>query len=538
MSELLSGSVREGIRHMDYRLAVIGALLLAASVAAQEPAAAGPGDAELILSLQQAMELAVQNNLSLRTAILNEHIERQSVREALAAFDPSFFAQVDRTRRASLFRGEFPGPPDPVTGLPTTVAQTISLVSDVQDYVFGLRGALETGLSYDLTFSSNVTDVRRAETFDPAYNTGATLSISQPILRAAWASYNEAPIELARIGRMESLETYRIAKRDKLGEVQQAYYDLVFAIADIENKERSLKLADDQILITRQRVASGALAEIEVTSAQSARAARFSDLVSSRASKREAEDQLRRLILAFDHDADWEVVIQPTEVIHIPDTPTAAQEEPILTLLPVDQIVRLAERSHPELLRAHMALARTEIGVVQAESESLPVLDVNASATFRGLSDEDILSTYWDSFSPDEGALNWQLGLAFEYPLGNRAAAARVRKAVIERRKARLSLHDVRTDMVFHIRSALRDVNVAREEMGASDRARVLAREQLDNERLRLELRQSTNFQVFQVEDELNLRRTDLLQARISYRLALLSLARAAGVPLMELLAK
>jgi len=185
-----------------------------------------------------------------------------------------------------------------------------------------------------------------------------------------------------------------------------------------------------------------------------------------------------------------------------------------------------------------MALARTEIGVVQAESESLPVLDVNASATFRGLSDEDILSTYWDSFSPDEGALNWQLGLAFEYPLGNRAAAARVRKAVIERRKARLSLHDVRTEMVFQIRSALRDVNVAREEMGASDRARVLAREQLDNERLRLELRQSTNFQVFQVEDELNLRRTDLLQARISYRLALLSLARAAGVPLMELLAK
>ncbi len=424
-----------------------------------------------------------------------------------------------------------------MTGLPTgtTVSQNISQVSDLQDLTFGIQGVLETGLAYDLTFTTNITDVRRADSFDPSYSTGTTLSITQPILRSAWSSYRLAPIEVARISRLESLETYRITRREKLAEVQNAYYDLVFANADIENKNSSVELAEEQIKITKQKVESGALAEIEITSAQAAKASRVADRVSALAAKREAADRLRRLIFAFQKDSDWDIPIQPSEAIQIPDK--AADEVDIddVRLKPIPEIVLFAERSHPEMLQAHMTVARAKIELAQRESERLPSLDLLASATFRGLSDQNIVDTHFDAFSSTDGSTNWRVGLAFEYPIGNRAAVSRVAQARVTLRQANIAIHEARTEMIFQIRNAVRNIEVARDLIKASSEARGLAQEQLANERLRLELRRSTNFQVFQVEEELNVRRTELLQAHISYRLALLELARISGIPLADL---
>ena len=523
---------------MRVRLSVLGWLLLPVSAFAQvEPPVTTEekAPAPLVLSLDDAMRMAVENNLTLRAAIMDEEIQRAAIREALAAFDPTFVADYNKARRSSLFRAEFPGPPDPITGELTTISQNISQVSDLQDLSFGIQGILETGLSYDLTFASNITDTRRAANFDPSYSTSASLSITQPILRAAWASYNLAPVEFARIGRLEALEMYRITRRQKLAEVQQAYYDLVFANADIENKNTSVELAEEQIKITKQKVESGALAEIEITSAQAAKASRVADRVTAIASKREAGDRLRRLIFGFASDSDWEVPIRPSEAIELPDKVDEQLGADAVDLRPIPQIIKLAERSYPELLQAHMQVARAKIELSRRENERLPSLDLTAAATFRGLSDQNIINTHFEAFTPEDGSTNWRLGLGFEYPIGNRAAAARVAQARVALKQDNIALHEARTEMIFQIRNAVRNVEVARDSIAASSEARGLAQEQLANERLRLELRRSTNFQVFQVEEDLSVRSTALLQAHISYRLALLELVRTTGIPLTDL---
>lgn len=514
----------------------LGTLLLAAGVTAQ-PVASAPSDVtneavpqeasdpapdgrRLEITLDDAIRLAVENNLVLRASLLAAESNRHSVQEALAKFDPAFFASLQRSRSGSLFVGQFPGP----GGMTQNV--TISQVSDRAQISFGIRGQLETGMSYDLTFGTSSNDARQQNVFDPSYRSTVSLSVTQPLLRAAWSGYHLADLETTRLTRLESLETYRITRRDKIGEVQNAFFDYVFALEDLKVKLASLKLANDQVAITKQKVTAGALAEIEITSAQSAAATRSSDAVAARAAVVTAEDSLRRLILSFAQDSDWSVKLTPR---------ASLEEDAFKTIRPVEEIVRLAERSHPELLQAYFAAARARIALHQARSDKLPSLDLTGSVSLAGLTDVSAWQSWEDALRESRQAASWDLGLAFEYPIGNRAAAARVAQARIAVRSANIDLREARTNMVFAIRSAIRNVDVAKQSIVASKEAVRLGQEQLVNERLRLELRRSTNFQVFQVEEDLNQRRTNLIQARIDYQKALLELSRASGVPLIDL---
>jgi len=505
-------------------LTFLGLLLLASGLLGQragQPAepATDAGRA-LNLTLDGAIRLAVENNLRLRSSLLAAEAERFTLLEVLSKFDPTFFASATQTTSSALFVGQFP---DPAGGTQTSI---ISQTSDQSRVNFGIRGELETGLSYALTFGTSTNDARGVDTFDPSYRSTVDLSVTQPLLRAAWSAYHLADIETARLSRLESLESYRIIRRDKIGEVERAFFDLVFAIEDREVKQASMKLAEQQVEITKQKVAAGALAEIEITSAESARAERNSDSVAAKAAVVQAEDALRRLILSFEKDSDWTMSLIPSASLEI---------DSFKKVRPVDEIVRLAERSHPELLTAYFAAARARIQLYQRKSEHLPTLDLSGSVTLAGLTDRSSWQSWEDALDETRQAASWDVGLSFEYPIGNRAAAAREAQARIDVRRANIDLHEARTDMVFEIRNALRNVDVARQSIIASKEAVRLGQEQLENERLRLELRRSTNFQVFQVDDDLNQRRTDLIRARIDHQVALLDLSRASGVPLIDL---
>jgi outer membrane protein TolC len=507
------------------RRSIFALALMLVGLRAQESPPAGvvdPGGPVLELSLEEAMGLSIRNNLALRSSLLDEEIERRRIEEALGVFDPTFFADVRTGRREVLFASNFPR--DPADPTSPTVTRIISQTSDVAGASMGVRGVLETGLSYDLTFNTDYEFRSGSDGLNPIYTSTTSINFTQPLLREAWGSYLDAPVETARIRALESREAYRIAERDKLREVQDSYYDLVFALADLEVRQQSLALAEEQVALTRTRVETGALAEIEITSAEAAAAQRRAELVTAEAAALEAEDRLRRQLFTFDRDADWRVRIRPTEQV----------EESYRDPLPVEEITRLAERAHPELLQAHLMVARARVDVRQRESERKPRLDLTASATISSLSNTPD-QAFRQSMSEDDGAASWEVGLQFEYPIGNRAALARLAQSELGLRKATLELQEARTEMIFRVRTALRNIQVAQRSIAARKVAERLAREQLENERLRLELKRSTNFQVFQVQDDLDQRRTDLIRAILDYRLALLELSRATGLSLDHL---
>lgn len=500
--------------------------VLAAGAAAQETRPAGPGETAgttrpaptLALSLEEAVELALRNNLELRSAWLEEQVLRARIMQALGEFDPALFAELSGGRQESLFAGSFPvDPSDPTSG---TVTRILSARHDRMNLAMGVRGLLETGMSYELTFTTDYDFDQQGSEINPIFTNSTRLTFTQPLLRSAWPDYQLAPVRLARIGTRRAHQTYRGVERDKIKEIQEVYFELVFAKADLEVKRRSLELAERQVALTRVQVETGTLPRVEITAAESARAGRQAEVVTAQAAVVAAEDRLRRLILGFDDESDWELRLVPTEGAEV--------EQP--QLLELQEILARAEAVEPSLLEARLAVEEAEVAVQQRSREALPRLDLGGSVAAVGL-DEDAIRGHRLAFER-EGALSWNLELGFEYPLGNRAAEARVAEAELALRQARVDLRNARIELAFQVRRTLRDIRVARRSIEARGEAVRLAAEQLQNERVRLELRTTTNFQVFQVEEQLSQRRSERIQAQIDYRLALLELVRVTSLPL------
>ncbi|HMS15424.1 MAG TPA: TolC family protein [Planctomycetota bacterium] len=494
--------------------AVLHGFLLALTILlpftrAQEP---------LRLTLDDAVALGLRNNQALKIALLDATAERERVLEAMAAFDPVIFAELSLGRREFLNASNFPlNPSDPNS---PTVTRILSQTQDRGDFRTGLRGVLETGLTYDLTFQNDYAKRETDSGLNPIWTSSTALNLRQPLLRSAFSEYMTANVELARLNGLSADQTYRLEGRRKLAEIHQAYFDLVLANAEVDVQQRSVLLAREQLSLTILRIESGSLPDIEKTSAESALAGRVADLLSAESRSVEAEDRLRRLILSFENAQDWQVRMQPV----------GENLEVRGRLLDLDELIRLAEFEDPDVLRAHVGLARSRIVKMQRESEREPQLDLTGSLTWTGLSDK-LMKAQRLSYDGNEGATSWTVGLSFEVPIGNRAAEARVAVQMLELKRAALTLQDARTTMIFNVRNAERKVMVARKSLEARREAARLAREQLANERLRLDLRRSTNFQVFQVESELNERERDLLRTLVEHRLAILELSRTVGVP-------
>jgi outer membrane protein TolC len=479
-----------------------------------------PSQSVMRLSLDDASALAVRNNLALKAALIDEQIAQTRVCQELGAFDPTFHAAANGGNREQLFAGVFPDPSNP------TVSQTVVINNpeDVGDAEFGLRGRLTTGATYDLTLGTDYRYQQTGGAINPIFTTVNRLQITQPLLQGAWESYQCAPVDIARNLSRQFHQIYVASKLGKIREVQVAYFELVAARENLLVRQRSLEVADQLVEINRVKVDTGALPPIEMTSAQSARAFRWSEVVTAEAEVIAASDRLRRQIFAFESASDWTVKIEPTENI----------DEQSWTLLPLEEIIAIGLRTEPRILRARLEVARVKRELSQRCSEREPRLDAVGSVDFVALGDEGF-GTYADLYNRADDALSYSVGLRFEYPIGNRFASARVAEARLRVNRACVDLRNLEIEVNSEVRNSLRNIDVAARAIKARQEAVRLADEQVEVERAKFDVQASTNFQVFEIEDQRNQRRIELVRALIAHRLALLDLPRVTGAPLSEL---
>jgi outer membrane protein TolC len=99
-------------------------------------------------------------------------------------------------------------------------------------------------------------------------------------------------------------------------------------------------------------------------------------------------------------------------------------------------------------------------------------------------------------------------------------------------------LRNLEIEVHSQIRNSIRNLDVAARAIRARRDAVRLADEQVSVERAKFDVQASTNFQVFEIEDQRNQRHIELVRALIAHRLALLDLPRVTGAPLSELVVR
>ncbi len=467
------------------------------------------------LSLQQAVLRAVRHNLSGQVARLDAAASQADVVAADALFDWVFFAD------ATLQTTDAPSAVPVIGNVPIGTG-----INKNKSYVFdaGLRRQLTTGGRVELEQTLSIFNNQspgQSRSPDPARTARLNITLDQPLLRGFGADVTLAQVRLARNFERATLEALRDELIGIATDAERAYWNLVRAHREAQIQSSLLArgietrdvLANRLSFDVRPAEFSDAVAQVE---------SRRANLIRAINTLRKSSDALKVILNDPSIPVGSEVVVLPV------DEPTdTAFEVSLLDSLET----ALAQR--PDVQQAILAIDDASIRETVADNARLPRLDLRIAATLSGL--DDSASGAFDELRTGDFT-DWLAGLAFERPIGNRAAEAGFRVARLERVRSAVSYRAVVQRAVAQVKDALRDVATNRALIEQTRIARLAAAENLrtlliEEQNIRGLTPEFLNLKLTRQQALAAAESAEIL-ARVDYNIAVADLHRAIGTAL------
>ncbi len=477
----------------------------------------------LDVSLRSAIDMAISNNLTLKSERIRTELSALDVMASFGIFDPVVTSNLTHT--------DFE---EPTSSALDTGGTEIDVVTGKRTaFDAALRQRFFTGTIAELTYDQTRSfDGRAFQLLNPSYRANLGVTVTQPVLKGIGPAFVLSDIRTAKTTLLIANEVYRQTIEDIVFQVIEAYWNLAFAEQDVRVKRESLDLAENEVRITESKVRLGLWAQLELDQALTEQYSRRAELVQSQKTMQDALDVLRRLLFRLDENSEWAIVLNPTDTLKEIEL---GEDESWLDdrVAPnwEDSIADAFEH-RPEIRQARLDLRNKDIEIARLRNELLPTLDLTGTYTWSALSEEfnDNVEDVWD---PDPQT--WVAGFSFEFPLGNRAATSALRKARLDRRRLTLVLRDEENRIVGEVRESIRAIDSALERIRFTHRAVVSAEKQLNAAESRRDRGFLTNFEVLEFQRDLEQADQNRNDAWREYRLAVARLARAQGTLTMRL---
>ncbi|MEX2208050.1 MAG: TolC family protein [Myxococcota bacterium] len=525
-------------------------LALAPAARAQAPSPQEVLGQDRLITLSEAVALALENNLGLQVERLDPAIARENVREAWGVFEPNLVAGYDRqhleTPVASAVQTFFAG------------ALTDNTTEDYYVYDAGLQGILPWGFSYQSGYLMQ--QLRSNSSFfalDPQYTSTWRTELGIPLLRNLYWSAPDLIVRKSQIFKGISDESFRARLSDTVALVEASYWELAATRALEGAAQQSVKTAQDLLDQTKVQYEVGVVSKVRVTEAEAGLAQREFDRIVRTNAAEAAQDRLLTAILApriGDYTSTRIRTEEPTFVPYEVDAEAALER---------------AKAQRPELMRAQLEVDNAGYDEDYAWNQKLPELNVIASYANSGLSGEQKIppgtpqgfrddpstpgvfdpipiiqptlpfpTNRWgadNDFMSGDGEHSWGIRAGLLVPIGNDSADARYVKSKINLRRAKTRLRIEEQNVIVDVRSSVRDLKSAIDGVKASQRARAASEETLRAEQERLRLGDSTPHTVLEFDEDLRLAESNEIRALQVYRTAIAALERAQGTLLEKL---
>jgi outer membrane protein TolC len=411
------------------------------------------------ITIKEAVQYAVENNLELQISSLEPPSKKQSVVSANAAFDLVLGASVAATR-SRIPQQQFN--PDGGGALNAAESSIDIFVAEAS-----LTKQLESGgtlsLSTDLTKTTNDASGFNY-TPNPAWQSIGVIELNQPLLRGFGKSTTLSKIKLAEIVHGQALEEARSVLNKVVTETEHAYLQLALEWKVLQTKQWLLKQGESVVEILEIRM------EYDTSEADYAQAVatveqRRAEVIGQQALVQTASDVLKQLMNTDGFVLDSEAVLQPAGKL---------EAQPVLISL--RESIATALENRPDLRQLAMSIDSQSINVRVAKNATLPRLDLQAQLSLYGLGDSTE-EGYQDV--SDAEYLNYIIGLTFQVPLGNRAATAEHEIARIEKTKAIASYKQGVQKALLGVKNSLRDIVTNSELLQANKSFRIAQAENM-----------------------------------------------------------
>ena len=522
----------------------------------------------LPLTLRDAILKALEANNTIEISRLDERLQQTQVQGLKGFYDPVFQATPTFTRNQTTH--------DPATGSSVTrdFRTNASVTGFIQpgggDYALFFNNLrTENAFAQAQSSSGAITSGTSA-----LYSSALGIRYNQPILRNFRIDNSRRNIRIAK-KRLEQTDTdFRTQVSDTINQVQRAYWDLVFALRDQQNRVANVNLARENLRQIEAKIQAGASAPLERAEIATELANREADLIASTQTVSINENALKQLVLRDPLSAEWAESFVPTEDPAVADTPVN-----------MDAALKDAMDNRFELKRLKLEKDINDVDIKYFKDQTKPQIDFNSSFSLQGLARSGTPQAFTTSLFTSEGDLllfnrinqisaaltpplpvlinrsivipaqpgflfggfnqsfanmfrsdapNFTIGATISFPFFNRTAKANLAGARITEERIAAQTRQQEQVVVVDVRNAAQAVESTRQRYLASRTARENAEIQLAGEQKLYESGKSTTFLLFQRENALANARNAEIRAQTDYKKAVADLQHATSTAFRE----
>jgi outer membrane protein TolC len=483
--------------------AVAFAFALAWSVSAQtqqplpSPAAPQPPTGPVRqLSLEDAVQSALQNNLGLRVERINPELQDLAIAQAKTVWTPNLTGSARTSRSLSPINGFFAGATDAL--------KNNSFTSEV-----GVNQVLPWGSNYSVAWGTSRSRSNSVYSSpNPSLGSNLSFSFTQPFLKDFKIDSARQQLRVSKANREISDIELRQTVLTTVRGVKYAYWNLKAAGVALQVARQSLDLARESLRNNRSRVEIGTMAPIDVVEAEAEAAKRTETVIVAEAGVRSAEDQLRTIILDSKGADYW---VTHFNLIDEPSFEARAVD--------VEAAVKTALEKRTDLQQSRKNIELTRSTIHYQRNQVLPDLSATVGYGLTGQGGTKL--NFGAGFPPpvidtkEEGwgktlqrlvsndFHNWSVGVTFSYPLGKGSAEALLARTKLQLSQAEIQLQNLELQVATSVRDVARNVQTNQLRLASSRATRTLMERRVQAEQKKFAAGLSTNFLVFQAQRDL-----------------------------------
>jgi len=414
---------------------------------------------------------------------------------AVSSYDPYINAQVYTDHTSQLL------PNRQIYGVPVYhVNETLANMSYEQSF--------PTGTYFEADWNNNrQTSNSPNNELNPELFASTRFLISQQLLAGFGVGPNLRFLRIARTNQKISDIAFRAQLIATVTQICDIYWDLVDAYDTEQVGERSVAFATETLDKSRKQLALQAIPEMDVLKAEGDLATREQDLTVARTNLELQELYMKNAITrSFDDPVLEEMPVVPTD--HI-----GGQMQPDTT--PIQDSIATAFKNRTELQESALDLKNRELSRKTARNALLPQLNLYgfyAGTGFGGTPNPAFTQGTINAPSGYGGTLadalndsspEYQVGFQLSIPLRNRVAKADQYRTELEYRQSQVYLEELRKRIVIEVRSARYSEEQGASRVDAARTARDLTQRALDIMQKEQRLGAGSNQQTLGAEHDL-----------------------------------
>jgi outer membrane protein len=516
-------------------------------------------DGKLEITLQDAVELALQNSMDIAVARYNPWFADtdimtaeggglpQGINGAEIRFSTAFVPALtyDPTLTASMFFDDRSTPVNNpfISGTAGTGTAATGLISHTSQYNTQYVQGFATGTTLTASWDNTRSSSTAANFFNPSVSSALTISFQQQLLNGFGRFQNQRNIIIAKNNRKLADYAFEQQAITTVTNTINAYWELVYARENVKVQEQAVTVSSKLYGDNKKQLEIGTMAPLDVTRAESELATDRQNLIVAQTVKLTDEQTLKNAI-SRDPLAPALANVEIVPLDH-PDPPEAVEAANF------EDAVKEAFAKRPDLLEQQINVTNAGVDSKANRRALLPTATLTAQYASQGLAGNSAIITgstttagaavvgangqpvtvldmngvpvevFEPNVTPVSNGItregfgtaqsqifhnqfpDYLVGVNLQIPIRNRQAQAAYQHAVLVQRQIEAQMQQLKNAALLDVRNAYIALTQDRAQVQAASKARELQQQTFDAEQKKYQLGASTVYNVILTQRDL-----------------------------------